>query len=161
MKFYKIVDPEGHNGLQYKEGLNTDPLPWNPSGDCESGGIYFSREDIFAFLDYGPEIWEVEPQGEIYENPGTPKKWKAYSLKMKRIGEWKDPEVLQRLLDDGADIHADDDRALRYTAELGHLQVVKFLIKKGAHIHAEGHCALSRAAERGHKDVVEYLKSKK
>jgi len=51
MKYYKVVDSKnGHNGLFYKEGSNIDPLDFNPQGDCESGGIYFSREDIFGIM---------------------------------------------------------------------------------------------------------------
>ena len=29
MKFYKIVNPEGHQGMTYTEGLNTDVMPFN------------------------------------------------------------------------------------------------------------------------------------
>ena len=85
MKFYKVVDPAGHHGLIYHEGLNIDPLTFNPSGDCEPGGIYFSREDIFAFLNYGSLIYEVTPVGEIYENPGEPKKFKAHEVELKLL----------------------------------------------------------------------------
>ena len=57
MNYYKILNKkENHYGLQYQTGLNEDILEFNPSGDCTSGGIYFTREDIFAFLDYGPFI---------------------------------------------------------------------------------------------------------
>jgi hypothetical protein len=31
MKYYKIINPKGHNGLIYQEGINEDPLPFNPS----------------------------------------------------------------------------------------------------------------------------------
>ena len=77
MNYYKIVNPKGHNGLIYKEGLNTDPLPFNPSGDCKSGGIYFAKEDIFAFLTYGTKVYQVEPVGEVYTNPNKPVKLRA------------------------------------------------------------------------------------
>jgi len=60
MNYYKILSKdEYHYDLQYKTGLNVDPKPFNPSGNCEPGGIYFSREDILAFLDYGPWIRKV------------------------------------------------------------------------------------------------------
>src|SRR5579872_654097 len=35
---------EHHNGLRYKTGLNIDIKPFNPSGSCEVGGMYFVRE---------------------------------------------------------------------------------------------------------------------
>ena len=72
-KYFKIVDPTGHNGLVYREGYNEDPLPFNPSGDCEPGGIYFTSTNILAFLKYGTDVYEVEPVGKFYENPGDPR----------------------------------------------------------------------------------------
>jgi len=40
MNFYKILnEEETHHGLKYQTGLNEDPLPFNPNGDCEPGGI--------------------------------------------------------------------------------------------------------------------------
>ena len=41
-KYFKIVNPDGHHDLVYHEGYNEDPLPFNPTGDCEPGGIYFA-----------------------------------------------------------------------------------------------------------------------
>ena len=77
-KYFKIVNPNGHNGLVYHDGYNEDPLSFNPSGDCEPGGIYFSSTDILAFFDYGTDVYAVDPIGTIYENPGNPKKYKAH-----------------------------------------------------------------------------------
>ena len=131
MKYYKIVNPKGHNGLVYKEGINEDTLPFNPSGDCEPGGIYFAKEDILAFMNYGTEIYEVEPLSEVYENPGTPKKYKAKKIKLKYIGKIFDVKTLDILIKDGADIHANYDYALRWAAGNGHLKVVKYLFGKG------------------------------
>ena len=60
MKYYKILsESECHFDLQYQDGLNIDPVPWNPNGSCEPGGIYFASEDILAFLGSGPWIREV------------------------------------------------------------------------------------------------------
>ena len=89
-KYFKIVNPDGHNGLVYREGYNEDPLSFNPHGDCEPGGIYFSSRDILSFLSFGTEVYEVEPVGKIYENPGFPKKYKAHALNMKYIGKIND-----------------------------------------------------------------------
>lgn len=104
MKFYKILDEtECHNGLQYKTGLNIDPIPFNPSGDCEPGGIYYAREDILYFLDYGPWIREVTlpDDARTYLNPRLPVKWKADKVilgERRRIND----EVIEELLDEGA-----------------------------------------------------------
>ena len=159
MKNYKIVNPEGHNGLIYHEGINTDPQKFNPSGDCEGGGIYFAREDILAFLGFGTDLYEVEPVGEqVYENPSKDnksKKWKAHQLNMKYIGKVIDN--IQFLVEQGADIHACDDLALRWAAMNGHLELVKYLVEQGANVNIEGDSVLYNAAQNGHLDVVKYL----
>ena len=55
------------------------------------------------------------------------------------------------------DIHADDDYALRWAAEKGHFEIVKFLVENGANIHADGDSALCLAAEEGHFKIVKFL----
>ena len=59
--FYKVTNKEEiHYGLQYKTGLNIDPVEFNPNGECKAGGIYFTDEKhIHIFLDYGPNIRKV------------------------------------------------------------------------------------------------------
>jgi hypothetical protein len=155
MKFYKIVNPEGHNDMIYTEGLNTDVLPFNPSGNCETGGIYFSREDILAFVEYGTELYSVEPIGEVYENPGKPKKWKAHSVNLTYVGKVVDN--IQFLIDEGADVRAEFYYAILWAAENGHTEVVKVLIDAGADVHAYGDAAIRWAVENGHTDIVKLL----
>jgi len=163
VNFYKILnEEETHRSLKYHDGLNEDPFPFNPSGDCEPGGIYFAREDILGFLGYGA-FWirrVTIPEGEpVYENPSSPKKWKA---KRVILGPRRkiDLQVIKELVEEGADIHANDDLALRWAAENGHLDVVKFLVKEGADIHVFDELALRWAAENGHLDIVKFLVSK-
>ena len=129
MKAYKIFNIEKkHHGIQYTTGVVEDILPFNPTGDCESGGIYFAKEDILAFLFYGPYIAEVEllEDSLVYENPKTPKKYKANKLKIKKFKKIT-LKVIKQLVDEGADIHADNDAALRLASYYGHLDVVKYL----------------------------------
>ena len=42
----------------------------------------------------------------------------------------------------GADIHTNNDSALRWASINGHLDVVKFLVQKGANVHEHNDCAL-------------------
>ena len=156
-KYFKIVNTDGHNGLTYHEGYNEDPLPFNPNGDCEPGGIYFASRDIFSFLRFGTEVYEVEPVGETYENPGIPKKYKAHALNMKYVGKIDEVNTVKYLIENGADIHTCDDSALCWFAEYGNLEVVKYLVEQGANIHADNDEALRWAAEDGHLEVVKYL----
>ena len=66
--------------------------------------------------------------------------------------------VVKYLVEKGANIHADNDYALRVAASYGHLPVVKYLVEAGADIHAENDEALRFAKKYKHKDVVQYLK---
>lgn len=156
-KLFKIVNKDGHKGLIYKEGWNIDPLPFNPHGNCEDGGIYFAGRDILAFLCYGESVYEVTNYSTPYENPDTPKKYKAHKVKLKYIGEWKNVEVMKYLIKHGADVHADNDYAIRYSAINGYLEVVKYLIEHGADVHADNDFALRCSVEMGNLEVVKYL----
>ena len=44
-------------------------------------------------------------------------------------------EEVKRLVEEGADVHAGQEAALRYAAENGHLETVKWLVEAGADIH--------------------------
>lgn len=61
------------------------------------------------------------------------------------------------LHENGVNIHADNERALRFAAECGHFQIVRYLHANGANIHACNDSALNYAARRGHYEVVRYL----
>jgi len=159
MNFYKITNKkEKHNSLRYKTGLNVDPLPWNPSGDCEPGGIYFSREDILAFIEYGPWIRKVTiPYGiEVYENPGEPKKWKAHKV---ILGERREinTNIISRLLKEGANIHVDNEWVLKWASRNGNLGLVKFLVEHGSDIHTDNDRVLRWASRDGYLEIVKLL----
>lgn len=133
MNYYKITNKaENHNGMRYRDGLNEDVLPFVPSGSCTSGGIYFSREDILAFLGYGPWIRRVElPEGEeVYEDPEPePKKWKSHRVVLgERRGVYA--SVIRELIEEGANPRVCDSRALRWAAENGHREIVEMLKKQ-------------------------------
>lgn len=165
MKFYKIVNPKGHHGLVYHEGLNIDPKPFKPSGDCSDCGIYFAREDLLAFIYYGTELYEVEPVGEVCEvhnyNGGLKKlvvkEWKAHEVNLKHIGLVCDN--IQFLIEQGANIHAYDDYAFSWAIANGQLDVVKCLVKNGADVHInEDEVELLRLATIYNRlDVLKYL----
>jgi len=66
-------------------------------------------------------------------------------------------DKVKNLLDQGADIHDDNDWALRESAFYGYLEIVKFLLTQGANIHADDDYALREAATNGHLETVKYL----
>lgn len=163
MNFYKILnEEETHNGLKYHDGLNEDPLEFNPSGDCESGGIYFVREDILAFLN-PDSVWIRKvtiPEGEpVYENPGDPKKWKA---KRVILGPRRkiNLQIIKELVEEGVDIHENKEYVLTWAAVRGYLDVVKWATEKGASVHAYNDEAIRCAAREGHLNIVKFLAEK-
>jgi len=158
MNFYKILNKkECHFGLQYRFGLNIDPLEFNPSGDCSPGGIYFSREDILAFLDHGPWIRKVilPDDAHVYENPSYPKKWKADRI---ILGEREKitAKVIKRLIDEGADPNADNSYPLIWSTMRGNLDIVKLLISL-SNSKANNSEALRISASDGHLKTVKLL----
>jgi hypothetical protein len=116
MPFYKVINQfEEHNGMHYKTGLNVDILPFDPSGSCNPGGLYFTCEDILSFLDYGPWLREVTipEDAKVYRDPGDNEtKWKADKI---ILGERREitANVIIELLDQGATV--DDDVNLNLT----------------------------------------------
>ena len=54
-------------------------------------------------------------------------------------------------------IYVEGDFALRLSAELGLLNLVKFLIEHGANVHADNDAALSLSIRNGHFELVKYL----
>jgi len=157
MKYYKIVNPKGHHGLIYKEGLNVDPKPFNPTGTCKPGGIYFAQEDILAFVEYGTELYEVDPVGEIYKELIKPRKFKAHAVKLKHIGKIDDINTITMLIDEGANIHAYNNYVVCSAAKKGHAKIVKLLIELGADVHAWSNYALRYSSSNGHIEVVKLL----
>ncbi|MDD4081916.1 MAG: ankyrin repeat domain-containing protein [Sphaerochaetaceae bacterium] len=158
MNFYKILNKtENHYGLKYKSGLNIDPIEFNPYGTCEPGGIYFSREDILAFLDYGPWIRKVTlpEDAQVYENPGKIRKWKADKV---ILGEREliTTTVVKRLIEEGADPNTCNSWPLRCAAEFGHLDIVKLLLPL-SDVNTRDSEALRWATANGHLEIVKLL----
>jgi hypothetical protein len=159
MDFYKILnEDEKHFSLKYQTGLNIDTEEFNPSGDCRPGGIYFSREDILAFLSYGPWIRKVilPEDARVYENPGKPKKWKADKVILGER-EYINIDVIRRLIDEGADPTADDSSVLRWATLSGNTEIVKLLLEAGTDPKSINSLALRWAAENGHIEIVKLL----
>jgi ankyrin repeat protein len=68
-----------------------------------------------------------------------------------------DVTTLKRLIDGDADIHADNEFALRLAVQNGDCDAVKLLLENGANIHANNEYALRLAAQNGHYEVVQLL----
>jgi ankyrin repeat protein len=67
--------------------------------------------------------------------------------------------VIKYIVSIGADIHVQDDYAVRWASAHGHLDVVKYLVSVGSDIHAHCEYAFRLASAQGYLDVVKYLVS--
>ena len=59
--FIKILNKkQNHKGFQYKQGLNVDIEPFNPSGTCLPGGLYFANiKNFLDFYSFGESMWRI------------------------------------------------------------------------------------------------------
>jgi ankyrin repeat protein len=65
--------------------------------------------------------------------------------------------TIESLVSKGADIHYQDDMALRNACDAGNLEIVKYFVEQGANIHAANDDALCGACGYGHLDIVVFL----
>ena len=68
-----------------------------------------------------------------------------------------DLENIKDLIEQGADLHANHEGALRLAADFGHLEVVKYLLEQGANLNIFDDWALRWAVRYGRLEVVKYL----
>ncbi len=68
-------------------------------------------------------------------------------------------EIVEYLLDAGADVHFLSDLALRGAAEFGQTEVVMLLLDHGADVHARDDSALRLAKKNHHKGTATFLKN--
>jgi hypothetical protein len=87
--FYKLLAADlCHNDVTYQEGLNVDPVPFDPSGDCKPGGLYYTDFEhiprwCFARWPLIADV-SVPDDARVYAEPcGT--KWKADRIELSNI----------------------------------------------------------------------------
>ena len=154
MNYYKIINKNKcHHKLRHKVGLNIDPLPFNPSGSCEAGGIYFASENILHFLkDDSKYIVKITipDDAKVYKDPGSLEKWKADRL---IFGEFCTIDLLKikELLSEGANLA---DSVGKWVCANSNKQAVEFLWYEGVNFD-EVH--LSIAIENNRRDIVDFL----
>jgi ankyrin repeat protein len=66
-------------------------------------------------------------------------------------------EMIEYLVEQGADIHEYDDEPLYSAAKNGNLDVIKYLVAQGADVNSCNSAALRAAAANGYLDMVKFL----
>lgn len=116
---------------------------------------------IFKFLEYGVYLREVElplndPDFMVIKDPDGDK-WRCNKIILRKRYNLNSVETFKLLIDNGADIHAGNERALKWSAKEGHLEMVKLLVENGANIHATYDYALRHSTKNGHLEIVKFL----
>jgi len=61
-KFYKLTcEDENHNGFQFQTGLNIDTVPFNPTGECSKGGLYFTEQNKVGKWMFYKDVKYIRP----------------------------------------------------------------------------------------------------
>jgi len=135
--YFKITNAkEKHNKFQYHDGLNVlvDEFNDDPEASCVPGGFYFTdAKHIFEFLEYGIYLREItlptnDPDFKIVKDNN---KWRANKIILGKKYNLIDVSTFKYLLDQGADIHTDDNSAIKWAIENGHSEIIQYLISKG------------------------------
>jgi hypothetical protein len=66
-------------------------------------------------------------------------------------------EIVNFLLEKGANIHSQNDEALIEASKTLNLDIIKLLIKNGANVHAQNNKALFEASKNGDVEIISYL----
>ena len=87
----------------------------------------------------------------------SPKEQEDLDTRLIDAADHGDTKAVQTLLAAGANVHENDDCALRLAADAGHTETVRVLLAAGADAHAEDDGALRWAADNGHTETVNVL----
>ena len=68
-------------------------------------------------------------------------------------------EIVKLLLEARADVHANNDQALRRATNNGNAEVVELLVEAGADVHADNDYAMYTALHKRYTAVVEILRA--
>jgi hypothetical protein len=169
------------------DSVTTDPIPFNPYGECRAGGIYFaSLKDIHLYCDiedYGD--W-VAPVTFVPESNGIPTRFYLENNKVKAnqilLGQpiplkqfcydylernhelffvaavHGSENVIQLGLELLIDPSACDNYAIRWASHNGHLGVVRLLLTDPrVDPSASDNQAIHLASRNGHLEVVRLL----
>lgn len=164
--YYKLMESsECHHGFQYKDGLNVDTAPFNPSGSSEPGGLYFTiaehlerflcrgvwyREWVMRniatpkeaqFLDYRVIIREITiPEDAlVYPDPkprGDNIVWKSDKMILGARHDLREVETYEWLSDIGVNLNPYKNSIVRWASASNYLDIAKYFIDSGNSYHA-------------------------
>ena len=134
----------------------TDDFNDDPNQSCCPGGLYFSdAANILKFYNYGVYLREVtlptkNPNFCMIKDGD---KWRANMIILGKRYELSDFDTIKYLIKNGAD----KNDALCISAKNGNLEMVQYLVENGANIHYKSDFALYLSLRNTHLPVTKYL----
>lgn len=108
--FYKVMSINfNQKGYQYHEGLNILDKPFESTGSCVPGGLYFTNiENIFKFINYGVYLVKVTvpEDAQMVKDPNNDK-WRADKIIISDKKDLFEIDTIKYLIENGADIKRD------------------------------------------------------
>ena len=131
-------------GFQYKMGLNEDVKPLATEGSCEAGLHFCLIKDVYRYLCFGSKLAliSIPDDEDVYVDDD---KFRTHRLDIKKIMHFGEVAAWVYLHQNGADITAGDNHAVKWAAGNGYLEVVKYLHQNGADITAYDNYAVKWA----------------
>ena len=108
-------------------------------------------------------LWEASKKGElalVIEAFSNIKSSNIKEIAFERAVKWGHLDIVKYLVENGIDIHTQNDQALKYACIHGRLEVVKYLIENGADIskvYENNMAVLIEVANNGYLNVIKYL----
>ncbi len=133
---------------------------------CTDAAIFYDNDEFWRLrilFVYNSDLSKYKGKGKTYKEIYIDlRKYEKKSIEelLFRSAELGYLPVVIYLVEKGANIHAYDDKALRWAADNGHSPLVTYLVEQGADIHAVADYAIRWAAKNGHLLVVIYLVKK-
>lgn len=162
--YLKITnEKENHRGLQYKDGVVEDIVPFNddPDASCCEGGIYFSDEkDIMSYTDYGVWMRQVEiPEDAQWLKDPEGDKWRASKLFFHPRKELHTVETFKWLIHQNVSMSSFRiNKLLQQSCKLGKLDLIKYLVDNyEANVNCNNGSPLQQSLFNGHLEVAKYL----
>ena len=154
--YYKFLRSDlTHKGFTYKLGLNVDTKKFNPSGECQEGGLYFFNDlKYFSnFYDYGPQLGIIDiPDDALVYSEEI--KFKADKLFLSKIISSEDELLIfyKKVKENG---YFFIENICLKAVQNGHLEVLKWARENGCPWN-EKICL--KAVQNGHLEVLKWAR---
>ncbi|ANB51113.1 hypothetical protein [Powai lake megavirus] len=132
-KFYKFID-EGwiQRGFLYNEGLNILDKPFEKTGSCVPGGLYFTDiKNIHNYLSFGTRLVEVTIpiDAQVVIDDYDSHKWRADKIIIKNIGIITDIDTIKYLINEGANFTKYIPKFFDTSIKNNNFELLKYLLK--------------------------------